>query len=250
MNNNGKLGITAEYVNGRTVITHCEFTSPLKIAQPFYRNGYTEIMMMTASAGLLDGDFYDIDINVKENARLEFTAQSYLKIFRAKQNGASQKIKINVENGGALAFLPCPAIPFAESIYDCKTEISLSQKSRFVMTDIFSCGRTAMNERFMFGSYRTRTAVFVDDRMCFLDNQRLVPSETDLSGTGFFEGYSHCGMMFAYNIDLSPQESCFKVLSASSLAERGICVRALADSADEIAKYFSEIITIKSALSC
>lgn len=65
-----RLFICAENMNGRTVIADSFFSSPIKIAKPFYYSDHTEIMMMTASAGMLDGDDYDIEINVKENASL------------------------------------------------------------------------------------------------------------------------------------------------------------------------------------
>ena len=78
-----RLYICAENKNGRTVITDSFFSSPIKIAKPFYYPDHTEIMMMTASAGMLDGDIYEIEIIVKENASLKFTGQSFTKIFKA-----------------------------------------------------------------------------------------------------------------------------------------------------------------------
>ena len=47
-------------------------------------------------------------------------------------------MKISVENGGKLLYLPQPVIPFAESIFDSRTEIFLDSGSQFVMQDIFS----------------------------------------------------------------------------------------------------------------
>lgn len=235
------LKLTAEYKNGRTVISHNEFTAPLKIASPFYRDGYTEVMMMAASAGILDGDMYDIEITVKENASLKFTAQSYSKIFKADKTGAKQRVRITVESGGSLIYMPCPAIPFADSIFDSRTEVRLKSDSTFVMTDILACGRGAMNEHFAFKSYRSRTAVYCDDRLCFLDNQRLIPDDADLSGTGFFEGRSHIGMMYIYGKEPHITEN-DRIEAAVTNACKGVCIRAAADSADEIWRYFGETI--------
>lgn len=235
------LKFTAEKRNGRTVITDTEFTSPLKIANPFYRDGCTEVMMMAASAGILEGDHYDIELTVRSGASLKFTAQSYTKIFKAESVGASQKVKITVESGGSLVYMPCPVIPFGGSIFDTRTEVHLQEDSSFVMTDILSCGRTAMKERFEFTSYRSRTAVYVGEKLCFLDNQRLVPSEAPLSGVGFFEKRSHVGMMYIYGKEPSIPE-CERIESASTNAEKGVCIRAAADSADEIWRYFGDII--------
>lgn len=235
------LKLTAESRDGRTVITDTQFTSPLKIANPFYCDDHTEVMMMAASAGILEGDHYDIEITVKENASLKFTAQSYTKIFKAESVGASQRVKITVENGGKLVYMPCPVIPFGESIFDTRTEVHLQEGSSFAMTDILSCGRTAMKERFGFTSYRSRTAVYVGGKLCFLDNQRLIPSETSLSGTGFFENRSHIGTMYIYGQEPSIPE-CERIEAASTNASKGVCIRAAADSADEIWRFFGDII--------
>ena len=221
------LKLTAENRNGRTVISHSEFTSPLKIANPFYRNNYTEVMMMAASAGILEGDEYDIEITVRENASLKFTAQSYSKIFKADKTGAKQRVRITVENGGSLIYMPCPVIPFADSVFDSRTEVRLYGDSRFVMTDILACGRKAMKERFAFKSYRSRTAVYADDKLCFLDNQKLVPS--------------HTGMMYLYGKEPNITEN-DRLEAAVTNACKGVCIRAAGDSADEIWRYFGTLI--------
>ena len=228
-----RLYICAENKNGRTVITDSFFSSPIKIAKPFYYADHTEIMMMTASAGMLDGDIYEIEIAVKENASLKFTGQSFTKIFKSgAKGGAIQRVKITVENGGRFLYLPQPVIPFAESVFDGRTEIFLDSGSQFIMHDIFSCGRTAMNEYFAFKSYRSRTAVHIDGRLAFLDNVKLIPSEADLSGTGFFEGHTHSGMMYSYNSDTHNSLCCTN-------AHKGKVFRMLSDSAQEIWDSFS-----------
>ncbi|MBP1561436.1 MAG: urease accessory protein UreD [Oscillospiraceae bacterium] len=234
-----RLYLCAEKRGGRTVIADSFFSSPIKIAKPFYRDDHTEVMMMTASAGMLDGDNYDIEIHVKSGASLKFTGQSFTKIFRSgEKGGASQHIKITVEDGGKLAFLPQPVIPFADSKYDARTDVYLGEKASFIMQDIFSCGRTAMNESFAFKSYRSRTAVYVAGKLVFLDNVRLLPSETKLDGIGHFEGNSHSGMMYIYNTEhANASDVC------STRAYKGECVRILSESAQDITDKFQYNIT-------
>lgn len=237
------LYIKAENHGGRTVISDCKFTSPLKIAKPFYGDNCTDIMMMTASAGMLEGDFYDIGINVGENASLKFTGQSYTKLFKSDKKGSAQRVSVSVEKGGSLLYFPRPVIPFAESVYSAETEIHLDGSSCFAMCDIISCGRTAMNEKFLFKEYRSRTLAYVDGKLVFLDNVRLVPSEINLSGIGFFENYSHMGMMYAYGYNSPPELSeVSEIEAAVSKASEGFCIRAAANSADTIYKLFSELL--------
>ncbi|MDY3792167.1 MAG: urease accessory protein UreD [Oscillospiraceae bacterium] len=245
------LKITAEYKNGRTVITNSEFTAPLKIALPFYRKNHTEVMMMAASAGILEGDFYDIEITVKENAFLKFTGQSYTKVFKSDKTGAAQNVRINLEQGGTLVYAPCPVIPFGGSIFDTRTEVNISPRSRLAMTDILASGRTAMNEEFAFKSFRSRTVVCIDGKPVYLDNRRLVPAETELRGIGFFEGYTHAGSAYFYGADKQALEEALSEYSsgeaAVSNAAAGISVRAAGNGADPIHRLFEKMTETLSA---
>lgn len=117
----------------------------------------------------------------------------------------------------------------------------LKSDSRFVMTDILACGRTARKERFAFKSRRSRTAVYCDDRLCFLDNQKLIPKDIDPSGIGFFERHSHTGMMYIYGKEPHIPEN-DRLEAAVTNACKGVCIRAAVNSADEIWRYFGEII--------
>lgn len=245
------LKITAEYRNGRTVISDSEFTAPLKIALPFYRKNHTEIMMMTASAGILEGDCYDIEITVKENAFLKFTGQSYTKVFKADKLGAVQNVRITVEQGGTLIYSPYPLIPFGGSIFNVRTEAHIRSCSRFAMTDILASGRVAMNEEFAFKSFRSRAAVYIDDKLSYLDNRRLVPEEAELCGAGFFEGYTHSGSAYFYGADKHSLEEALSGYSsgeaALSNAAAGISVRAAGNGADPIYRLFENMTYTLSA---
>ena len=236
-----RLYLRAEKHGDRTVITESSFTSPLKIASPFYHRDYTEIMMMSASAGMLEGDEYDIRIHVCEGATLKFTGQSFDKIFNCSDGGRIiRKVKINVESGGKLIYMQQPAIPFAGSCFCGETDVRLREGSVFVIQDVLSCGRAAMDEKFDFREYRSRISVKKEGKLVFLDNVRLSPEEINLSGTGFYEGYTHSGMMYVYGTDLSdiPENEEASVTSAAA----GKCVRMLSDSAQSITDFFENMI--------
>ncbi|MGN1303585.1 MAG: urease accessory protein UreD [Oscillospiraceae bacterium] len=232
-----ELYLRAENNGGRTVISDSRFTSPIKIAKPFYRDDHTEVMMMTASAGILEGDRYDIGISAGKDTALKFTGQSYTKIFKAEKSGASQRIDISAEEGAKLLYMPCPVIPFGQSVFNSQTEIHLAENSRFAMCDILSCGRAAMNESFKFSSYRSRTAVYIGEKLKFLDNVRLAPEEAELSGIGFFEKHTHMGMLYVYGFDIDELPEFDRIEAAVTKAESGVCIRIAADSADEIVRF-------------
>ncbi len=228
-----RLYIRAENRDGRTVITESSFTSPLKTASPFYRGDFTEVMMMSASAGMLEGDEYDIRIHVCSGASLKFTGQSFDKIFKCSEGGKIiRRVKINVEGGGRLVYMQQPAIPFGGSRFYGEMDIRLRSDSVFVLQDIVSCGRAAMDERFSFSEYRSRISVKLDGRLVFLDNVKLVPDDFRPDGTGFYEGFTHSGMMYVYGTEVAdiPVETG----AAATSAAAGKCIRMLSDSAQSI----------------
>ena len=234
-----KLYITAKAYGSKTIITDCSFTNPLKVARPIYHDNFTEVIQMTASAGLLEGDKQDIKIDVGENAHLRFTSQSYTKIFKAGEYGAIQNVSINVHPRGYLMYLPCPVIPFAGSKCKCTTEIYLGKGSHFFCWDILSCGRGGMGERFAWNSYCTRMTVYLDSQPVFLDMQRYIPHIYSPAGIGFFEGSSHIGTAYIYGEDdISIPENCN---ISKTKALEGTCVRCMGNSAEEILGYFRQI---------
>lgn len=236
------LYLKSEYRNGRTVLSDVDFTAPIKIAKPFYHNEYTEAMIMTASAGILEGDYFEIRIDAENNSKLRITGQSYTKLFAATQNGAAQNTVINVMENAELYYFPTPVIPFGSSIFRNNTEIYLCKTSRFAMLDVISCGRKAMNEVFAFKAYRSKITVYLDNKPVFIDNQILIPDEMDLFSIGFFEKYTHTGMLYIYGFKLDGLPESDNVEAGFSRAKEGICIRILGNSSDEIVRYANEII--------
>lgn len=234
-----KLYLEMENLNGKTVISDSFFTAPIKIAKPFYHLNHTEIIMMSASAGLLDGDFYNIELKLKKDTSVKFTGQSYNKIFKCDKVGISQEVKINLDDNSYLVYFPMPTIPFEGSIFKNNIDIHLKSSSKIILCDILSCGRVAMNEMFKFKSYRSRMAVYIDNQLQFLDNQRLVPSEMDLSNLGFFEKFTHIGLVYIYGFDIKclPQSDILEC--AISKAKKGYCIRIFSNSSDDIVKYIN-----------
>jgi urease accessory protein len=233
-----ELRLKTENHGGKTVVTDCRFTAPLKVAKPFYHASYTEVMVMQASAGLLAGDTYDMAITASSGARCAVTGQSYTKVFRADgETGASSRVRLDVGDGATLVWLSSPVIPFGGSRYDARTDVYLHEGARFFLCDILACGRVGMGERFAFTSYRAKTAVHVGEKLVFLDNTRLLPSKYDVSATGFFEGRTHMALLYLYGCGDFALPASESVEAAASCAAQGVCVRALGDSAQALSEF-------------
>jgi urease accessory protein len=238
-----ELSISTAYQNGKTVISDCFFTSPFKVAKPFYRdNGYTEIMVMCASPGILAGDRYDMRFDLSDDTKTIISEQSYRKLYNTGDDFSRQNTEIKAGENAALYYVPYPVIPFAGSRFHSRTDIFLRPSSKLIFGEILTCGRNGMGERFAFREFCSRTAVYVDGKPVFLDNSRLLGSaakdhDTEFSGLGFFEGYSCQGVFFLYgfgDVSLPEREG---IQAAVSKSSAGFTVRSLGDSANSLYRF-------------
>ena len=231
-------------------MSDCFFTSPFKVAKPFYRdNGYTEIMVMCASPGILAGDKYDIRLDLSDDTKTIISEQSYRKLYNTGGCFSQQNTLIRAGENAALYYVPYPVIPFAGSRFHSRTDIELRSSSKLIFGEIFTCGRDGMGERFAFSEFSSRTAVSVDGKPVFLDNSLLfgktaLPGgETDFSGLGFFEGYSCQGVFFIYGFDDVSLPENTEIQCAVSKASAGYTVRALAGSANTLYRFAGNLFS-------
>lgn len=246
-----KCWLTAEVQNGRTVLSECYCTAPFKVMRPFYEQNRAKVILMTASAGILAGDQYDVRISVGTGADLTVTGQGYTKLFRSEHNPSCQKTTITVHSGAVLHYLPCPVIPFGGSQFSSQTEVLLAPDCRFVWSDILSCGRVGMGERFAMQQYHSRLVIRAAQTPVFLDHCLITPEQMDYTSVGFFDGYSHMGTLYLYGGD---ERACLEAIRSlpfcgkkgASCAREGIVVRALANRGEQIEAFFGQITAIAS----
>jgi urease accessory protein len=245
-----ELSISTVFKNEKTVMSDCFFTSPFKVAKPFYQDsGYTEIMVMCASPGLLAGDSYNMNFDLSDNTKTAVSEQSYRKLYNTGDGFSRQNTRIQVGENAALYYVPYPVIPFAGSRFHSRTDIFLRSSSKLIFGEILTCGRDGMGERFAFGEFCSRTAVTVDGKPVFLDNSRLFGrggavkdreakgGDADFSGLGFFEGYSCQGVFFLFGFDDVSLPDCEGIQAAVSKSSAGFTVRALGDSANSLYRF-------------
>ena len=160
-----------------------------------------EVMVMSASAGIMAGDLQRIDVTVGEGAALRVTSQAFEKIHRMEEGlSASRATRLAVANGAYLDYSPQPMIPFAESSFSATTEVQLAgPDARFVYQEILSCGRAARGERFGYRSFTNHVRVNVAGLPVYLDNVVFDPATMPMEDLGLYEGFSHLGNLVLIN---------------------------------------------------
>lgn len=257
MNTYGKeslLKIETELKNDKTILKDTFFSAPLKIAKPFYDEYYNmmKLCMLNVSAGIFSGDSFTIDINVNKNSRLELYTQSYSKVFQMKEGFAEQVLNINLEDGATLEYLPHPVIPYANSNYIATNVIRLKETSVLFFRDIISCGRYKRDESFKFKKFKSRTEVYLEGKLVFVDNTFLEPKYQELNTIGFYEGYTHQANVLIFNtkVDEELKNGIVEFLysyknieyGATVTCKNGIIVRILGKSSEKLKMITDELV--------
>ena len=248
-----KLNVGLE--NGRSVITESYFTSPLKLGTPNGEDERLKVVLMMASAGVLKGDTFEYNIVCGKGTKTLLTDQSYMKIFDTGEGKAEKKQSIFLEENASLYYRPCAAVPFSGSRFDGDTVIHLKPGSELIYADIVTGGRIGMGECFKFKHFRNRMRVYENDRLVWMDHCLLEPTFMDLTDLVFFDGHTHQGTFYYYG-NTEKEEKIMAVLMENDLinyakvreigfgvsrAFKGLCVRVLAGTAQDIEEFFDRL---------
>ena len=193
------LSVIATRKDGKTILQDVRFTAPYKIMQPFIqKDGGIQIMLLSASAGIMEGDCQDFKFKICTGAQLEFVSQSYDKIHQMKEGCAVRNTVIDVESGGTFFFHPQATIPFRDSGFENKIQVFLEDEtSDFWMSEILCSGRYGMGESFAYRFYNNMVEIRRDSNLIYRDNTRYDPKLFPMNDIGMYEGFTHLLNIFA-----------------------------------------------------
>ena len=186
------IKINAEKENQKTVLKESYHSAPYKLTyygSPTFHE-HLEMIIMSASPGVMDEDKLTIDVHVKEEAELKLFTQYFNKVHPMKI-GAVQETQIQLDKKALFHYIPHPITPFKESIFLAKNEIHMDKESVLIWGDIICSGRVHMKESFVFTQLHSLTKIYKDNKLIFIDNQFLSPSKQPIQKMLFFEGYTH-----------------------------------------------------------
>lgn len=190
----------------KTIVGDSFFTAPFKIMSPFYQEDLMQVMILSASAGIMAGDKQKFLFEVRKGAKAEILSQSYEKIHKMESGQATRETCLKVDSNSYLKYSPLPTLPFAESAFESTTTVYLEDvTSRFVMVEILACGRDARGERFRYRYYKNLVKVYIRDDLIYRDNTRYDPLQFPMEGIGFYEGYSHQANILLFNMKCTPE---------------------------------------------
>ena len=153
---NAELNIQVGERKGCSYLKHSYFTTPFKVVNITEDKTQYDLhlMLMSSSPGILDGDMYDIKIEVEKNCSLHLQTQAYQRLFTMK-HGATQQMNVYVGDNASLVYLPHPSVPHEQSIFTSLNNFYLSSNCSFVFGEILTCGRKLNGEAFLFSDRKS-----------------------------------------------------------------------------------------------
>ena len=247
---NGRLELTTVFDGEKTVADDLFFSPPFKIYSPFYKGRWAEFISMSASAGILSGDEHKISLDVGENCNVIFTNQGYTKLFNTNGGISKNNLEIRLCKNAELIYIPHPVMTFGGSNHSARNLIEIENGSTLIFSEIYCCGRGAMGEEFALERFFSDTEIKIDGRADFIDRTLIEPKNFPVRNKGFFENYTHTGIMYFYCPEKERlhkfTELCFRdgvtLKSGCSLTEKGLAVRTLGFSAEEIYDFFCGLV--------
>lgn len=248
-----QLSVTTACHGGQTTLENVYFTAPFKIMHPFYPPKRMQLMVLTASAGIMAGDQQQISYQIRAGSQVEVISQAFEKIHNMEGASASRTIQIKMEKNSLLVYHPQPAIPYKGSAFFSRLEAEIEPGSRLVLCDILTCGRKSSGESFAYRFYENLVQVKRSGHLIYRDYARFHPQEMDMWGMGMYEGYTHLLQLtlFGFHWDSSALSSLGDFLQEcphttgafTRLSDTDVAIRVLGNTAQELMDLSSQILS-------
>lgn len=255
---NAKLYIETALRDGKTVLKKNFCTPPFKIADVTEdrRQDNLQLMMMSSSPGVLDGDEYNLQIDMAANCSLELKTQAYQRLYQMKK-GAQQFFIANMRENSSLVYIPHPLVPHENSIFLSKNKISMEENCSLIWGEVMGCGRKLNGEVFKFASYHNITEVFIKNKLVVKENILMKPSEINVKAIGQLEGFTHQASLLAISSNMNVEEKAGNIISLfqdekdiefgiSSLPVNGLIIRLLGQKSEQLFDLLKNTSTILS----
>lgn len=194
-----QLHITATYNGTKTILDNVFFTSPYKVADVTLNKSKStlELMIMSSSPGIMDGDEHHTKIELNENSKVIIKSQAYQRLF-PMQTGANYFTEIHLNHHSDLQYIQKPIVPQANSIYNQHQKIYCKANSKLILGEIITCGRKLNGEQFSFSKFHSVTDIYIDETLALKENVLIEPVKIACSSFGELEEFSHQSTLFCF----------------------------------------------------
>lgn len=242
-----ELELGFERRGARTALAQRRHDGPLLVQKPLYPEGSSvcHAIVLHPPAGIAGGDELQLTVQAGAGAHALLTTPGAGKWYRSAGARARQCVRFAVASGAALEWLPQETIVFEGARAELCAEIRLGRDARYIGWEILCLGRTGSGERFAHGHCELNTALWLDERLLWLERGRIEGADPLLASGAGLAGHPVCGTLLAVG-DITDEllAACRAVESERGAVTRlpGLLVgRYLGASAAQAKKYFTSL---------
>ena len=169
----GTVELGVRRVNSVTRRSIVHEAGSLRVRFPSPETDALSAVLINTAGGVAGGDRFSICVNAEADARLTVTTAAAEKIYRTHGPPAELAVRLKLEEGARVAWLPQETILFDRTALDRRIEIDVAATASLLCAEIVVFGRTAMNEELREGSYVDRWRLRRAGRLVFAETLRL-----------------------------------------------------------------------------
>jgi len=196
-----KLALEHDSRRSKTIVTEQRSQVPLYVQKALHYDetvpSMAHLFILSPSGGVLQGDRYRTDIDLKNKAVSHITTQGATRIYKMNSNFATQMINLNVGKDCYLEFLPEQLIPYKSARYYQKATFTVDDSATLVYSETIVPGRVAMGELFDYDICYLKTICLNEKHeIRFRDNSVLEPKNQAMNTLGIFGNKTVLSTMF------------------------------------------------------
>ncbi len=169
--------------------------------------------LISTGGGYTEGEHYEVDIDVGEEAHAILTTQTPAYIYKCDHGKTtSQRQAMAVGPGGFLEYYADEVMPYANARFAQLSEVHLAKGAALIYADGLSSGWSPDAEPFRFASAFLSTSFFREGKLIALDRLAVTPREWEGrprqgGGIGIFEGHSNFGSVLILDEKLKASDA-------------------------------------------
>jgi urease accessory protein len=132
-----------------------------------------EAVILNTAGGVAGGDTFGLDVAVGEGARLVVTTAAAEKVYRTLGPEATIDVKLSVEAGASLAWLPQETILFDRARLTRSIEADVAPGARLMLAEGIVFGRSGMGETVEEGALTDRWRIRLAGKLVYAETVRL-----------------------------------------------------------------------------
>ncbi|WP_225885208.1 urease accessory protein UreD [Leptolyngbya sp. KIOST-1] len=181
---------------GRCVPTQTYTRAPLRVQRPLYPEGkeLCHSVLVHTAGGLVGGDSLEVQLRVAPQAQVLVTTAAASKVYGSSAEAPTeQRVDIALATGSCLEWMPQETIVFNSAHYRQQLRVELEPGAIWSGWEITRFGRSAREETFEQGQWRSQLAVWQREQLLWCDRQQLVGGSAPLHSPNGLAGHPVVG---------------------------------------------------------